>query len=24
VPEHDALVLEFLDGRVMSPETLRS
>jgi thiamine kinase-like enzyme len=23
VPEHDALVLEFLDGRVMSPETLR-
>ena len=23
VPEHDALVLEFLDGQVMSPETLR-
>ena len=23
VPEHDALVLAFLDGRVMSPETLR-
>ena len=23
VPEHDALVLEFLDGEVMSPETLR-
>ena len=23
VPEHDALVLEFLEGQVMSPETLR-